>query len=57
MDLAVNRVFCATLQLLNLSVDCAKRGVQTLKRLLVCNEKNLSYGFRFFMGDVISGIG
>jgi len=46
------------LQLYNLSFDCAIKLFKPLKEmasLLVCNEKNL--GFGFFVGVVIGGIG
>jgi len=52
--------FHATLQLHNSPGDCAKELFKPSKDSaspLVCNEKNVSFGFCFFVGDIISGIG
>jgi len=54
-------ILAKSLQLHNLQVNCARELFKLLKdsaNLLVCNKQNfLVLGFRFFVGDVISGIG
>jgi len=57
---ALSRYFRASLQLHNTPVDCARELFKPSKdsaSLLVCNEKKLSFGFSYFVGDVISGVG
>jgi len=57
----VNHCFCATLQIHNSPIDCAKELFKPSKdsaSLRVCNDKNIfGWVFVFFVGGVISGVG
>jgi len=55
----ISHYFRATLQLHNSPVDCARKLFKHSKHaanLLLCIKYFESFGFRFFVGDVMSGV-